>query len=125
MTGPTEGVLTTSRQDGGRRERLTDQRLAAGKPIRAVQGRRGRRTWQRLRAATRARAGRRVEGCALALSVVGRDSVGVTRVPLRRPIPASGTVPRVISLFLLGLGGLLRAVALGSDGCATGEELCP
>lgn len=37
-------------------------------------------------------AGRGVEGCAIALSVVSRDSAGGYRISLRGPVPAAGTV---------------------------------
>jgi len=102
--------------------RAWEQRRAAVNPIRAVQERRGRRTWQRRRAATRGQARRRVEGCALALSVVGRDSAG--RYPGLASAARSGLghVPRVISPVLLRLGGLLRAVALGGDGAPQEES---
>jgi hypothetical protein len=102
--------------------RAWDQRRAAGNPVRAVQGRRGRRTWQRRRAATSGQARRGVEGCALALSVVGRDSASGYPVSLRGLVPAAGTVPTVISPVLLGLGGLLHAVALDADGASQEEK---
>jgi hypothetical protein len=98
-------------------------RRTAENPVCAVQGRRGRRTWQRRRAATRgqtrpARRGLRSS----VLSAVGRDSAGGTRVSFRAPIAASSMVPRVISPVLLGLGGLLHAVALGADGAPQEES---
>ena len=68
--------------------------------------------------ATGGQARRSVEGCALALSVVGRDSVG--GYP-GLAAAAAGTVG-VISPVLLRLGGLLRAVALGADGAPQEES---
>jgi hypothetical protein len=44
------------------------------------------------------------------------------RVSFRGPVLAAGTVSRVISPVLLGLAGLLRAVALGADGAPQEES---
>ena len=63
-----------------------------------------------------------VEGCALALSVVGRNSASGYPVSLRGLVPAACTVPTVISPVLLRLGGLLHAVALDADGASQEEN---
>src|SRR5438046_5825040 len=100
----------------------TGPKAGGGNPVRPVQGPRGLLMWQRRRAAACGQSRRHVEGRALALPVVRRDSVGgypglVADGPFRPRARSRGPSPA-----LLRLGGQLRAVVLGPEGAPQEES---
>ncbi len=99
----------------------TGPEACGGNPVLAVQGRRGRQTRQRRRAATSGRPRRgRWELCPSA--VRHRNSADGIRVSLRGTCPGRRRGSDGHRSCLLRLGGLLRAVALGADGAPQEES---